>query len=359
MELAQRRLDFAELNASIAPRDAAAGAQVMRRWNDIAKPVGSLGALEQMVASIAELTGNPDVRADRRIVVVMCADNGVLAEGVASTPQDITAVMAGFIAAGKSCVCIMAGAANADVLPVDVGMARRAYGVRDEHIADGTGNIAAGAAMSREQAERAIALGMELAAECKARGYDIIATGEMGIGNTTTSSAVAAVLLGESAERVTGRGAGIDDAMLQRKVDVVKRAIEVNAPDAGDALDVLSKLGGYDIAAMAGLYIGGAIHRVPVLIDGIISSVAALVASRLCPACKVAMLASHRSAEPASGAILRALGLNALIDAQLRLGEGTGAVCALPLLDMALAVYRNMSTYGDIGAKAFIAPGEE
>ena len=181
----------------------------------------------------------------------------------------------------------------------------------------------------------------------------------MGIGNTTTSSAIAAVLLGRSVKEVTGRGAGISDDMLMNKIRVIERAIEVNKPDPTDAFDVLCKLGGFDIAGMVGLYIGCAINRIPIIIDGIISSVAALVAYRLCPNSVCAMLASHESVEPAACDILKELGTEAFLNCEMRLGEGTGAVCMLPVLDMALAVYNNMSTYDDIGLEAFDPDKEE
>lgn len=352
-------MDFLKLNQSIAPIDESSAREAGRRWDSIAKPVGSLGRLESAVSSIAALTGSARIDIDKRVVAVMCADNGVLAEGVASTPQDITAVMAEFILAGNSCVCKMAQYANADVFPIDIGMVRRVEGVEDRHVANGTKNIAVGSAMTREEGEAAIMTGIDLADRYKAAGYKIVIPGEMGIGNTTTSSAIAAVLLGRSVKEVTGRGAGISDDMLMNKIRVIERAIEVNKPDPTDAFDVLCKLGGFDIAGMVGLYIGCAINRIPIIIDGIISSVAALVAYRLCPNSVCAMLASHESVEPAACDILKELGTEAFLNCEMRLGEGTGAVCMLPVLDMALAVYNNMSTYDDIGLEAFDPDKEE
>lgn len=352
-------LDFQELNQQIAPPDEAAERAARAHWDGIAKPLNGLGHLEDMVAKIAALTGKPEVRLDRRAVVVLCADNGVVAEGVTQTDASVTATMAGQIRDHRSSVCRMAAVAGADVFAVDMGMLTRVDGVDGCHIADGTGNIAIGPAMSREQAVQAITYGIKLVENYKKQGYTLLATGEMGIGNTTTSSAVTAVLLGMSVETVTGRGAGLSDAGLRRKCDAIRRAVEVNRPDAGDALDVLAKLGGFDIAGMVGLFLGGALYRVPVLIDGLISSISALIAARLCPNCRCAMLASHTSAEPAAAAILAELGLTAVIHAGLKLGEGTGAVCVMPLLDMALSVYHNSAAFADTGIGQYTPQGGE
>jgi nicotinate-nucleotide--dimethylbenzimidazole phosphoribosyltransferase len=351
-------MDFVKLNGSILPPDEGAMANSLSRWNSIAKPIGSLGLLEEAVIKIAGLTGNADIKLEKRAVVVMCADNGVVEEGVTQTDSSVTAIVAGNIAKGDASVCHMAAVAGADVFPVDIGMLTRREGVLDLHIADGTKNMTKGPAMTREQAERAISVGIDTVEKCKNQGYDIIATGEMGIGNTTTSSALAAVLLGIPVSQITGRGAGLSDEGLERKTKAIERAIEENKPDRYDALDVLSKLGGFDIAGIAGLFIGGAIHRVPILVDGFISSVAALVAARLCPNSVCAMLAAHRSGERASQIILSEIGLSPLICAEMRLGEGTGAVCAIPLLDMALSVYGEMPSFDDIGIEAYV-PMEE
>ena len=350
---------ISDLTAQIRPPSERAMADARARWDSIAKPLGSLGRLEDAVVRIAGLTGSADVCLNRRTVVVFCADNGVVAEGVTQTDASVTAIMAAGIARGDSCVCKMAAAANADVLPVDIGMATPAAGVRNLCIARGTGNLARGPAMTRAQAERAILCGVRLAEELHAVGCRVLITGEMGIGNTTSSAAVASVLLGLPPETAVGRGAGLSDLGLLRKLAAVENGIRVNRPNPADALDVLIKVGGLDIAGMAGLYLGGALYRVPVVVDGLISAAAALVAYRLCPACACAMLASHVSAEPASAALLSAVGLSPLITAGLRLGEGTGGVCLLPLLDLALSVYRDMSTYGDVGIEPYRRLGGE
>lgn len=352
-------LNFDALNQRIAPPDETAVRQAKAHWDGIAKPLDGLGRFEDMVVKIAALTGNPQVRLDKRAVVVVCADNGVVVEGVTQTDASVTATMAGQIRDHRSSVCLMSAAAGADVFAVDMGMLSRVDGVDGCHIADGTGNIAVGPAMSREQACQAIAYGMELVKGYAQQGYELLATGEMGIGNTTTSSAVASVLLGIPVETVTGRGAGLSDEGLRRKCSAIHRAIEVNQPDPEDALDVLAKLGGFDIAGMVGIFLGGALYRVPVLIDGLISSISALIAARLCPNSRCAMLGSHTSAEPAAAAILEELGLTAILHAGMKLGEGTGAVCMMPLLDMALSVYHNSAAFTDTGIEQYQPQGGE
>ena len=342
------------LAARIAPVDEVALAAARDKWNAVAKPIGSLGEFEAMVEKIAGLTGSTEVDISKRAVVVLCADNGVVAQAVSQSGPDITTLIAGSVARGTSSVCKMAQTVGADAVSVDLGMknASDVPGVIDRHIARGTDDIATGPAMSRDQALAAIRVGVELVGELKERGYKILATGEMGIGNTTTSSAMAAVFLGLPVDEVTGRGAGLSDAGLARKRAVIKRAIEVNGPDAGDALDVLAKLGGFDIAGLAGMFIGGAVHRVPIVVDGFISALAAYVAAQLCPTCTCAMLASHVSAEPAAHMLLEAVGLDAVIHAGMRLGEGTGAVLLFPLLDAALALY-NGTTFEQTGMDAY------
>ena len=344
-------MNLEQLRREIAAFDQPAAEQAAVRWNNLAKPVGSLGLLKRAVITLAGVQATPQPKINKRAVLVLCADNGVTRQGVASTPPEITAVMAGFIANKRSSVCIMAKQANADSIAIDLGMFRRVDepALIDRHIADGTADMTTGPAMTREQAMQAIETGIELVKSCKAQGYEILATGEMGIGNTTTSSAISAVLLGKTPQEMTGVGAGLDEAGLQRKISAVERAIAVNQPDANDPVDVLAKLGGFDIAGMVGVFLGGALYRVPIIVDGFISATAALVASRIWPEARSSMLFSHLSAEPASRAVLGALQAEPMISAGMRLGEGTGAVALLPLLDQALAVYYNLMTFADIG----------
>lgn len=347
--------EWNNLLAAIAPPDPKAEAAARQHWDSLAKPLGSLGLLEDAVVKIAALTGKVQVSLGKRMLVVFCADNGVVAQGVTQTDSSVTAAVACSLARGSSTVCPMARAARCEVLPVDVGILNfPGYaGVLNRRVQNGTGDISLGPAMSREACIQAMLAGAELAREQKQAGVDILAGGEMGIGNTTTSSAVASVLLGVEPERVTGRGAGLSTDGLARKVEAIRRAIAVNAPDPQDPVDVLSKVGGLDLAALCGFYLGCARYRVPVLLDGLISTVAALCAVRLCPDARGALLSSHVSAEPAGKMVLEALGLEPLITAQMRLGEGSGAVAALPLLDLALAVYGGGQTFGELGIEAY------
>ena len=343
-----------EAAGRIEPLDERVQKAARDKWNAVAKPIGSLGELELMVEKIAGLTGSIDVDVSKRAVVVLCADNGVVAQGVSQSESDITTVIAGSVARGISSVCRMAQAAGTHAVSVDMGMKTPSDvpGVIDLCVARGTGDISCGPAMTRDQALQALKAGADLVAQLKSQGYTILATGEMGIGNTTTSSAMAAAFLGLPVEEVTGRGAGLSDAGLTRKRAAIERALAVNEPDSDDALDVLAKLGGFDIAGLAGMFIGGALHRVPIVIDGFISALAAYTAARLCPACTCAMLGSHMSAEPAARMLLEGLGIDPVIRAGLRLGEGTGAVLLFPLLDAALALY-NGTTFDDTGIEAY------
>lgn len=344
-----------EVIQGIVPADQEAMRRAKARWDSIAKPLGSLGALEDAVIRIAGMTGSPDVDISKRAVVVMCADNGVVAEGVTQTGQEVTAIVAENMSTGDTSVCAMSRAAGAEVVPVDIGTAVPVTGarIRQKCVRRGTANMTQGPAMSREEAVQAILAGVEIAQELRGRGVNLLATGEMGIGNTTTSSALAAVLLKRPVEDMTGRGAGLSSEGLQRKIRAIETAVRVNRPDPGDVLDVLHKVGGLDIAGLAGVFLGGALCRTPVLVDGFISSVAALVAARLCPQCKDYMLGSHASEEPASKLVLSELGLRPFLYAGMRLGEGTGAVAVMPLLDMGLAVYREMTTFEDTNIEAY------
>ena len=345
--------DYKELNSRIPQPDQEAMSQAKQRWDSIAKPLNGLGELEHMIIRIAGLTGTDQVQLDQKAVLVLCADNGIVAEGVTQSDSSVTAIMAGQIAAGHSSVCRMAACAKAKVYAIDMGMEKTLPDVPGCHIADKTANFAKGPAMTALQADRAIRYGIDLVRRCKEEGYRILATGEMGIGNTSTSCAIASVLLHLPVEELTGRGAGLSDEGLARKIRAIKKGIEVNRPDPSDAFDVLMKLGGFDIAGIVGLYLGGALYRIPIVIDGLISSVAALIAYRLCPAASCAMLASHASAEPASLAILKELGVKPVLYADMKLGEGTGAVCIFPILDMALSVYNTSAAFTSVGVEQY------
>ena len=296
---------------SVRAADERAVDAAKRHWNGIAKPLYGLGRFEDLLTKVAGIQNTEDIKIDRKAVVVFCADNGVVAEGVTQTDSSVTAVVTENFARGIASVNRMASVAGADVI------------LRREP------------AMSREQALEALHTGIRLASELKDTGYDLLAVGEMGIGNTTTSSAVASVLLQAPVEIVTGRGAGLSNAGLEKKIEVIKEAIALHHPDPEDPLAVLEAVGGFDIAGMCGLMLGGAIYRIPVVLDSDF------------------LLPSHMGKEPACGMAMETLGLEASIYGNLALGEGTGAVMLFPLLDMAEAVYRENSTFENIHVDAY------
>ncbi|MCD7766374.1 MAG: nicotinate-nucleotide--dimethylbenzimidazole phosphoribosyltransferase [Lachnospiraceae bacterium] len=344
---------FNQILESITPGDAAAAAVSRKRWDSIAKPLHSLGWLEEAVTRIAAAQHSPDVRTAKKILVPMCADNGIVEEGVTQTGQEVTAIVAENFLDEKPCAAIMCCLAGADIRPIDIGMAVDTPRVEKRKIAYGTKNFAKEPAMTREEAVRALMTGITLAEELKGQGYDLIATGEMGIGNTTTSSAVASALLKVPAVEMTGRGAGLSTEGLNTKIRVIQEAIDRWNLYEQDALTVLADVGGFDIAGIAGLFLGGAAYHVPVLIDGFISSVGALLAAHLCPAAKDYMLATHVSKEPAARRILKELDLEPALDAGMCLGEGSGAVAAFPLIDMGAEIYHRMSTFDQIQVEAY------
>ena len=323
-----------------------------QHWDSIAKPLHSLGKLEDALVRIAGMTGNERIHLDKKALVVMCADNGVVEEGVTQSGQEVTAIVSENMLSGKATSSIMCRSTGADIFPVDIGIARDTS-LRNEKVAYGTKNMAKGPAMTRQEAVQAIETGIRIVRELKEKGYQILATGEMGIGNTTTSSAVAAVLLGKPVEDMTGRGAGLTSEGLVRKINAIKKAIALNNPDRSDAIDVLAKVGGLDIAGMAGVFIGGAALGMPVVMDGFISCVSALIAIKICPQVSDHIIASHVSKEPAAHLILKELGKEAIIHAGMCLGEGTGAVALFPMMDLSCAVYNSMSTFGDINVEQY------
>lgn len=339
------RMTLEETMQKIRPVDAAAMAAAKQHWDGLGKPLGSLGRLEKALIQIAGIQRTGDVHIDRKALVIMCADNGVVEEGVTQCGQEVTATVAENFLDEKSCVAIMCRRAGTKICPVDIGMAVDTPRVEKRKIAYGTKNMAKEPAMTREQAIAAIEVGIAKAEELHAQGYEMLATGEMGIGNTTTSSAMTAVYLGLDVETVTGRGAGLSSHGLQRKIHAIKQAIAVNQPDPEDPLDVLAKVGGLDIAGMCGLFLGGAAQQMPVVMDGFISQVAALTAVRLVPECADYILASHVSEEPGANILLKALEKDAFLTCGMRLGEGSGAVALFPILDFASDIYHKMSTF--------------
>lgn len=327
--------------------------ETQRRLDSIAKPLHSLGLLEEMAVKIAGITGSSRLDFSKKCVVVFCADNGVVAEGVTQTGSEITALVAENLSKGLTTVNRMAAQAGAQVIPVDIGVLRDVQGPLCRKVAYGTRNFAKEPAMTRQQAEKALEVGINLALELKEQGYSIAATGEMGIGNTTTSSAVLSVLLELDPKEVTGRGAGLTSQGLSRKIQVIREGIALHQPNPQYPVDVLAKVGGLDLAGIAGFFLGGAYCGLPVVIDGLISGTAALLAQRMAPVTREYMLASHQSAEPAGEMLLSALGCKAPLHCEMCLGEGTGAVALFPLLDLLEAVYRETSTFEEIAMKPY------
>lgn len=331
-------------------------AKAQARLDNLTKPLGSLGRLEDIVKQIAGITGEVFPRVDKKTVVIMCADNGVFDEGVSSCPKSVTASVTRNFMKGFTGINVLTRHAGADICVVDIGVDDDldCEGILNRKIRKGTWNIAKGNAMTREEAIQAIEAGIEIVRELKQQGVNLLGTGEMGICNTTTSSAIAAVLTDAGLEELVGKGSGLTKEGLENKVEVVRKAIETNNPDREDPLDVLSKLGGFDIAGLAGCFIGAAAYRVPILIDGFISSAAALVAVKLKPGVKDYILPSHGSAEPGSKAVMKALGFEPYLNLGMRLGEGTGAALAFNIIDAAFAAYTRMGTFGDAQIEQYV-----
>ena len=325
------------------------------KWDRIAKPLDGLGDFETMTARIGAILGSTDFSIEKRAVIVMCADNGIVEEGVSQSTKEVTAIVSENMGKKITSVCRMAAAAGADVIPVDIGVDTEKVipGILNQRVRSGTRNFKVEPAMTEAETLQAIETGIDIVEQCKDEGYQLLATGEMGIGNTTTSSAVAAALIGCPVTEITGRGAGLSSAGLSRKYQVIAEALEKYQFDKKETFRILQTVGGLDIAGLAGVFIGGAVYGIPVIMDGVISTVAALVAERLVPGAKAYFLPSHRSKEPAAEFILEELGVKPVLDANLALGEGTGAVLLFPLLDTVLAVYRDETTFEDIKVEQY------
>ena len=354
--------------------------KVKANLDHIAKPLDGLGVLEGMLCTLGAVQGSEIIRSGPRGLIVMCADNGIVAEGVSQSGQEVTLAVAQNLGNRRSTVCKMASRADLEVIPVDIGIntAQKIPGVLDRKVRMGTRDFLKEPAMTEEEVLQAIETGIDLVKDCWKRGLKILATGEMGIGNTTTSTAVAAALLGLRIPQITGRGAGLSDQGLCRKIQVIEEGLEkygfhrndrelldagTEHKEDGDqladrteqerAFRILQCVGGLDIAGLCGVFIGGSMYHIPVVIDGVISAAAALCADRLVPGACRSMLASHAGAEPAMRYLLDALDLREVIHADLALGEGTGAVMLFPLLDMALEVYHGSSSFDEIGVAQY------
>lgn len=342
---------LARVTERIVPLDETAVDQAAQRLDSLTKPPGSLGRLEALAKQLAGITGEAMPRFPRKAVVVMAGDHGVCDEGVSAFPSEVTQQMVLNFLEGGAAVNVLARQAGADVYCVDVGVKAEVShpGLLNKNIRRGTANMSNGPAMSREEALQAMLVGVEIAAMLSEQGCRLFATGEMGIGNTTPSAAIGAVLAGLPVDHIVGRGTGIDDERLKHKADVIRRAIELNRPDPQDPIDVLAKVGGLEIAGLAGLILGAAALRSPIVIDGFISTAAALVAARICPAAVPYMIASHLSEERGHAALLEALGIRPAIRLEMRLGEGTGAALLFHFVEAAVRLMHEMATFESAG----------
>jgi nicotinate-nucleotide--dimethylbenzimidazole phosphoribosyltransferase len=343
-------MDYRQAIDLIGPTDELAKEAAREYCDTLIKPLGSLGRLEDIAIRLAGITGETHNHTDKRAMVVMAADNGVYEEGVASAPQSFTKLQTINMTRGICGVSVLSRLAGADLVVVDIGIKEETgcQEVLDMNVRRGTANMAKGPAMTHEEAEAAIDAGVGIAAALYEKGYEILGTGEMGIGNTTSTATVLITLTGIPADRAVGRGAGLTDEALARKIEVVKKALALNAPDPDDPVDVLAKVGGLDIAGLTGCFLAAAALRRPILIDGAISAVAALVAARLAPDAKDFMIATHRSEEPAYDLTMKELGLSPVLEMEMRLGEGSGAALAFPVVSAACAMMNEMGTFADI-----------
>ncbi len=336
----------------IAPLDEAAMSAARARQDILTKPQGSLGRLEELSIQVAGITAQAIPVIRDKAVITIAGDHGVVAEGVSAYPSEVTPQMVYNFLRGGAAINVLGRHVGARVVVVDAGVAAELEPhpqLIDKKVAPGTANMAQGPAMTRQQAVQAIEAGIEALEGELAKGLDIVATGDMGIGNTTPSSAIVAAITGRPVAEVTGRGTGIDDAQLAHKVEVIERALAVNRPDADDGLDVLSKVGGFEIGAIAGVILGAAAHRVPVVVDGFISTAGALIAHTLCPPAGAYMISGHRSVEIGHQTALAHIGLKPLVDLDLRLGEGTGAALGIGLVEASCKVLAEMATFADAG----------
>lgn len=324
--------------------------KVLKNWDTIAKPLDGMGRFETLIARIGAVTGTEEIDITKKAVVIMCADNGIVEAGVSQSGQEVTLAVAKAMGKGQSCVGRMAKAVGADIIPIDIGINSKEFipGVISRKVRCGTRNFMKEPAMTETEIIRAIAIGIEIAFRCKNKGYQILAMGELGIGNTTTSSAVAAALLKCEVPKVTGRGAGLKDTGLARKQKVIEEAIQKYDLYHADALTILWTVGGLDIAGLVGLCIGGAMCHLPIVLDGVISMVAALLAERLIPGTKEYYIPSHKGKEPAIAMLTKELELEPVIDGNMALGEGTGAVMMFALLDVTLSIYQRKTTFNDM-----------
>lgn len=338
--------------AAIGPLDQAAVSAAEARQGVLTKPPGSLGRLESLSIQLAGIFGQAIPTITGKAVIVAAGDHGVAAEGVSAYPAEVTPQMVFNFLAGGAAINVLARQAGADIVVIDAGVAVDLDphpGLTIAKVGYGAGNIARGPAMTREDAIRCLEVGIAAAIERADAGANVIAGGDMGIGNTTPSAAITAAITGADVASVTGRGTGVDDAGLAAKIDTIRRVLETNQPDANDGLDVLCKVGGYEIGVLAGVMLGAASRNCAVVVDGFISGAAALIAWRLCPVAPERFIGGHRSVEPGHNVALDAMGLTPLLDMNMRLGEGTGAALAMHIIEAAARCLAEMATFAEAG----------
>ncbi|MBM4432884.1 MAG: nicotinate-nucleotide--dimethylbenzimidazole phosphoribosyltransferase [Chloroflexi bacterium] len=336
----------------IRPLDKKAMAEARSRQNSLTKPQGSLGRLEELSVQLAGIQGKAMPQIKQKAIITMASDHGVVAEKIGNWPQEVTAQMVYNFLGGGAGINVLARHAGARLIVVDMGVATKLKAdprLLSRKIAPGTKNMAQGPAMTSEQAEKAIETGIEIMNAEAAKGLDIVGTGDMGIGNTTASSAICAVMTGRPVAEVTGRGTGLSDEQLKHKIEVIEKALAVNRPNPKQPLDVLAKVGGFEIGGLAGVMLAAAAHRIPVVIDGFISGAAALIATAMAPRMKDYLIAAHVSAEAGHPIILDYLGLKPLLNLGMRLGEGTGATLGIFLAEAAVRILAEMSTFSEAG----------
>ena len=340
-----------EVIKKIQPVDTSRTNEIQAQLDNLTKPQGSLGRLEELAKKYCLITGKDKPRIETKIIFTFAGDHGVTEEDVSAFPKEVTTQMVYNFIRGGAAVSVLAKHVGARVIVVDMGVDHdfeQGEGIEIRKIGRGTRNITKGPAMTRDEAERAVLAGVELVEKYR-DGLDLLGTGDMGIGNTTPSSAIVSVITGTDPEKVTGRGTGIDDETLRNKVSIIKRAIAANNPDRSDALDVLAKVGGYEIAGIAGLVLGAALYKIPVVVDGFISTAGALIAAELNPLVKGYIIAAHQSVEIGHRKMLEHLEQVPLLDLNLRLGEGTGAALGISLVEAGVKILSEMATFADAG----------
>lgn len=338
--------------SQIQPLDQAAMRSARARQDMLTKPQGSLGRLEELSIQLAGITGNAIPLIKDKVIITMAGDHGVVAEGVSAYPQEVTPQMVLNFLAGGAAINVLARHINARVVIVDMGVAvdiPASDALIVKKVAYGTANMCNGPAMTRAQAEESIQRGIEIVLAEISRGADIIGTGDMGIGNTTPSTAIASALTKRHPKEIAGRGTGVDDEGLNRKISAIERALNINKPNVNDGLDVLAKVGGFEIGGLVGVMLGAASRKKPVMIDGFISTAAAMIAVSLAPQCRDYLIAAHRSKENGHGIMLDWLGLKPLLDLDMRLGEGTGAALSISFAEAACKILAEMATFGEAG----------